>query len=169
MPWIITCGLGSVGWGKKVTVIIIHLQTCCSSPNTSRACNKVYQQEFAKKGGGGRGWVGQIDIQRGTQTQITELKQRRRRRQLCTSITYISLPSLHDYDVKMPNFTFCGECEHKTTLFSFPELQYSTPEKTANIWRTERDRISAIKFEAARLHFVTDVFVAVAVVVAWFP
>ena len=53
-----------------------------------------------------------------------ELKQRRRRRQrerqksdrfplakqqLCTCITlflYISLPSLHDYDVKMPNFTF---------------------------------------------------------------
>ena len=69
--------------------------------------------------------MGQIDIQRNTQTQISELKQRRLR--LCTSITYISLLSLHDYDVKMPNFTFCGECEHKkTTLFSFPDhLQYS--------------------------------------------
>ena len=118
--------LGKRWLREKSTVIIIHLQTCCSSPNTSRACNKVYQQEFAKKGG--RGWLGQIHIQRGTQTQITELKQRRRRRQRerqKTCITYISLPSLHDYDVKMPNFTFCGECEHKTTLFSFPELQYS--------------------------------------------
>ena len=116
--------LGKRWLREKSTVIIIHLQTCCSSPNTSRACNKVYQQEFAKKGERRR--VGQIDIQRGTQTQISELKQRRLRRQLCASITYISLPSLHDYDVKMPNFTFCGQCEHKTTLFSFPDhLQYS--------------------------------------------
>ena len=32
---------------------------------------------------------------------------------------YISLPSLHYYDVKMPNFTFCGGREHKTTTFFF--------------------------------------------------
>ena len=33
---------------------------------------------------------------------------------------YISLPSLHDSEVKMPNFTFCGEREHKaTTCFVF--------------------------------------------------
>jgi len=30
---------------------------------------------------------------------------------------YISLPSLYDYNVKVPNFTFCRE--HKTTTFSF--------------------------------------------------
>ena len=42
----------------------------------------------------------------------------------------------------------------------------SSPEKIANIWRIEWDRISAIKSEAARLHFSSDVFVAVAVVVA---
>ena len=36
----------------------------------------------------------------------------------------------------------------------------------ANIRRIERNGISAIKFEAARLHFLSDVFVAVAVVVA---
>ena len=49
-------------------------------------------------------------------------------------------------------------------------LQYSllnsTPEKIANIWRTERVEISVIKFEAVRLHFLIDVFVAVVVVVA---
>ena len=33
----------------------------------------------------------------------------------------------------------------------------------ANIWRTERDGISMIKFEAAQLHVVSDVFVAVIV------
>ena len=31
-----------------------------------------------------------------------------------------------DYDVKMPNFTFCPGHEHKkTNFFSFPELRYS--------------------------------------------
>ena len=42
----------------------------------------------------------------------------------------------------------------------------STPEKCANIWRIERVGISAIKFEVARIHFLSDVFVAVDVVVA---
>ena len=33
---------------------------------------------------------------------------------------FISLSPLHDYDVKMPNFTFCGERDHKaTTIFLF--------------------------------------------------
>ena len=32
---------------------------------------------------------------------------------------YISFPSLHYYDVKMPNVTFCGGREHKTTTFFF--------------------------------------------------
>ena len=36
----------------------------------------------------------------------------------------------------------------------------------ANIWRSKRGGISAIKFEAVRLLFLSDVFVAVAVVVA---
>ena len=30
---------------------------------------------------------------------------------------YIYLPSLHDYDVKMPNFTFSGGRKHNTTTF----------------------------------------------------
>ena len=30
---------------------------------------------------------------------------------------YISLPSLHDYDEKLPNFTFYGGREHETTTF----------------------------------------------------
>ena len=28
---------------------------------------------------------------------------------------YTSLPSVHDYDVEMPNFTFSGELENKAT------------------------------------------------------
>ena len=33
---------------------------------------------------------------------------------------YISLPSLHDYDVKMPNFTISGEHKQAKTNFPFP-------------------------------------------------
>ena len=47
--------------------------------------------------------------------------------------------------------------------FSFPELWYSPLEFKSkpfdNIWRIKRDGISAIKFEAARIHFLSDVFV----------
>ena len=32
---------------------------------------------------------------------------------------YISFPSLHDYDVKMPIFTFCWGRKHKATTFFF--------------------------------------------------
>ena len=32
---------------------------------------------------------------------------------------YISLPSLLDYDVKMPNFTFYGGCKQARTKFSY--------------------------------------------------
>ena len=49
---------------------------------------------------------------------------------------------------------------------SFSELRYSLLELNSKIWRIEWDRISAIKFETSQLHFLSDVFVAIAVVVA---
>ena len=33
--------------------------------------------------------------------------------------SYIPLPSLHDYDLKVPYFAFCGGLKHKTTIFFF--------------------------------------------------
>ena len=36
-----------------------------------------------------------------------------------TLFLYISLKLLHDYDVKMPNFTFYGGRKQATTKFSF--------------------------------------------------
>ena len=41
------------------------------------------------------------------------------KQQLCTLFLYLSLPSLHDYNVKVPNFTFCRGREQKTTTFFF--------------------------------------------------
>ena len=43
------------------------------------------------------------------------------------------LPSLHDYDVKMPNFTFCGGHEHKTTIFFSWHEQYKQRVQTFRI------------------------------------
>ena len=65
-----------------------------------------------------------------------ELKQRQRRRtengkkaiglirktvtlHVHHAFLYIFLPSLHGYDVKLPNFTFCGGRERKTTTLFF--------------------------------------------------
>ena len=43
-----------------------------------------------------------------------------------TLFLYISLPSLPNYNVKVPEFTFCRGREHNTTtFFSFPELWHS--------------------------------------------
>ena len=46
---------------------------------------------------------------------------------------YISLPSLHDYDVKMPNFTFCEGHEHKTIIFFSWLEQYKQRVQTFRI------------------------------------
>ena len=118
----------------------------------------------------------------------SELKQRRRRsqrerqksnrfrqaKQLCTCITLFCtflcrycttttrkcLISLFAEDVN----------PRQRRSLSFPDLSYSvlalTPEIVAKIWRIGRDGISATKFKASGLHFLSDVFVAVTAVVA---
>ena len=39
---------------------------------------------------------------------------------------YVSLPSLHDYDVKLPNFTFYGGHEHIDNHFLFVFVNLDT-------------------------------------------
>ena len=68
---------------------------------------------------------------------------------------YISLPSLHNSDVKLPNFTFFrGRGHRTTTFFSFPEprcvFYNSNPGKLRKMCQHltyERDQISTTKFE----------------------
>ena len=57
------------------------------------------------------------------------------------------------------NFLINGKRPSQRFSFSFPELRYSPLEKFAKICRIERDGINAIKFEAARTHFLGDVFI----------
>ena len=55
-----------------------------------------------------------------------------------------------------------GRKQYSDFLFLF--LNFDTVSR-----RTEREEISASKFEAARIHILSDVFVAVAIVVTWVP
>jgi len=70
------------------------------------------------------------------------------------------------------NFMFCRGREHETTTFFFfswtlmQSFRFQFQKKFVNIWRIKRDGMSAIKFEALRIHFLSEVFLAVAVVVA---
>ena len=122
-----------------------------------------------------------------------ELKQRRRRRrrrqrqrelqksngvrlakqQLCTCITlFCTFPSRRctttTWKCLISRFVEDGNTKQQL-FFSFPELWYSPLEfnsnKFANMWRVKRNEISAKKFEAARIHILSDILVAVAVVV----
>ena len=42
----------------------------------------------------------------------------------------ISLPLLHDYDVKLVSFTFYGGREHKKTIIFFSEFRYNPLQST---------------------------------------
>ena len=123
---------------------------------------------------------------------IRDLKQRRRRRQQqrqkndwvyeqnnCSARASRFL--IHFFDVycttttwKPPNATFCGGRGHTTTHFPFSIWTWIKPlriqlhwRKVAYIWIIERFQIDVIKFERTQIHFFSDVFTAVVIVVAW--
>ena len=82
-------------------------------------------------------------------------------------LLHISLPSLYDYDLKLPDYTCYGGRKCKTTIFLFlflildkviqDYLQKNRPQ-------IEQGRIVAMKFETARIQFPSDVFATVVVV-----
>ena len=72
---------------------------------------------------------------------------------------HICLPSLLDYDVKLPNFAFYGGPKHKRTIFFFfCELRYSALEfnswKIAKICQIKGVGIRAMKYETVQIHFL---------------
>ena len=89
-----------------------------------------------------------------------------------TLFLYISLKLLHDYDVKMPNFTFYGGRKQATTKFSFSLTavsKKSTPGKFNYIRHFQRIGLNAAKSEKTLIYFKSNVFTAVAVVDAKTP
>ena len=90
---------------------------------------------------------------------------------------YISSPSLHDYDRKMLNFTFCGGRKQSTVTWNFlslSELQLnmvlrdSAQKEFACIWQSKWVGVIAREIEKTKIHSVlSGVFVAAAVVVSF--
>ena len=86
--------------------------------------------------------------------------------------TFLSRP-LHDYGVKPPNAMQCfmedvdWYCVNFSVLYLNMDkaLKNSTPGKVSYIWRIERFQTDARKFERTQIHFFSDVFTAVVVVV----
>ena len=73
---------------------------------------------------------------------------------------------MHNYDVKMPNFTFYGERkQRKRKQFLFLNLDMvprnSTPVGFAYIWQSKWVGMIAMKNERTQIHFLSDVLVAV--------
>ena len=98
--------------------------------------------------------------------------------QLCTCITlFCTCPCRHcttsTWKCLISPFVRGSEPTRQRLSFFFSwtsiqSFKIPFPEKNCQNWRNERDGISTITFEAARLQFLSDVFeaVAVAVVVA---
>ena len=79
---------------------------------------------------------------------------------------YISLPSLHDYQVKMPNFTFCeGRKQAMKNFFLFVNLDMfdrnSAPEEFACIWQSKWVGIITIETEKMWVHSSCEYFVVI--------
>ena len=74
---------------------------------------------------------------------------------------YISFLTLHDYDMKMPNFRFCGRCEHKTTFFffSWTSIQSFRIQLQKNCQHLRKE-LKNLKFEVAQLHLLSDVLLS---------
>ena len=83
------------------------------------------------------------------------------------SFLYISLPSLHDYDVKMPIFAFYGGRIQGTAKFFFWTwtwfLRIQLQESSSTFGEAIRVGIITIKTDGTRIQFLSDVFAAVAV------
>ena len=83
---------------------------------------------------------------------------------------YISLPSLHDYEVNCQISGFIDNLNIRRPIsLSLPKLEFlknSTPGKFACVGQSERVVIVALKFQRTRIHFLRDVFAAVAFVVS---
>ena len=83
---------------------------------------------------------------------------------------YNSLPSLLNYDVKVPYCTFSGGRKQATTNFlSLSKLEYTVPKKLPTFAFSAFWNKREKKIENARIRFNSDVFADVAVVNAKAP
>ena len=83
---------------------------------------------------------------------------------------YISLPSLHNYDVKMPNFTFMEDVNKRGRIFFLLYLNLSAiPKKFTRYILTLSLNWNKHAKKTTQIHFKSDVFAAIAFVDAEAP
>ena len=107
-------------------------------------------------------------------------RQRKRQKSKTTTLHayqlfwYISLPSLHDYDVKMPNIAFFGRRIQGTAKFSFSWtwtwfLRIHLQESSSTFDEAISVGIITMKIDGKRIKFQSDVFAAVSVLRSYGP
>lgn len=77
---------------------------------------------------------------------------------------FISLPPLHNHDVKFPYTTFFGQRKHMTTEFFLFFLNVGAVPK--NLTSGKYAYVNPFKFKKTLIHFNSDVFAAVPIIVA---
>ena len=82
------------------------------------------------------------------------------------AILYISLPSLHHYNMKLPNFTspLYGVGEHNTKIVAFFFLnvdndRYGPKDNFAKICQIKWNWIRSVNFEVVRIDFFKSDFI----------
>ena len=87
--------------------------SCCSS-FTIPLCLRFIERPLSQ------GQLGALAMTTATATRTSKINRfYYAKQQLCTLFLYISLPSLHDYDVKMANCKFYGGRKQATTNLFF--------------------------------------------------
>ena len=79
------------------------------------------------------------------------------------AIVHVSLPSLHPCNMKLHILALWSRwTQHKSCLFPLLNLDTvlsdSTLENSANIFQMKWNGIRSMKFEAVRIHFLSDIF-----------
>ena len=98
---------------------------------------------------------------------LTRMRERSISKTTTLHVHHTFLPFFHDYDLKMPNFAFCGKRKQGTTKFFYFSFWTcivpwnSNSEGVAYIWQSKWVGIIAIKAEGTQIHFLSDVLVAV--------
>ena len=69
-------------------------------------------------------WTGSFSNDNGDSNETVKKVKKTTILHLYHAFLYISLPSLHNYDVNMPHFTFYGGRKQATTNFSFSSLTW---------------------------------------------
>ena len=144
----------------------LHLYLFTSRPNACLHCTEVWHRDYPLT-------LESLDV---TST-VTVTRISKKQKVYVSKTTYhthhaflyISLPSLHDYDVNIRREQTTWTYDDEFLFLSLNLIFFvknSTTGKFAYSWKSEWVGIITLKFQRTRSHFLSDVFAAVALVVS---